>query len=65
MGGGLALPALLKQVPTENCTLYYTHQCPNPTKKVSETLPLKISSRLTNLVISQGIYKKERELKEK
>ena len=34
-------------------------------KNKSETLPLKVSSILTNLVIFQGIYKKKRELKEK
>ena len=34
-------------------------------KKISETLPLKFLSRLINLVIFQGKYKKGREWKEK
>ena len=33
--------------------------------KISETLPLSVSSKLTNLAIFQGIYKKQPELKKK
>ena len=54
------------QVPTKNYTLYQKNQYRNLKKKnISETLSLKASSRLTKLVIFQGIYKKEREVKDK
>ena len=62
VGGGSSLPTLLKhkyQLKIVHCIRQINALI------LKQSFPFKISSRLTNLVIFQGIYKKEYELRRK